>query len=253
MKKHNVRSLVVLLILGFTSVSPLIFAKDLPEEVKIIKQRFADKNEIVEITKEYEKILIEKGKERLFSNVLDVPTSSQYFLLVDRNPKAQIATLSFFDAEDKSINIIGAEKVSTGNPKKIGYYETPIGVFKNLPDNMSYRALGTKNKKGWRAFGVKGSRVWDLGWQKSRNFKNPDINIRMLIHATDPDHGEKRLGTQDSKGCIRVSAKLNHFLDYHGILDAEFEKTIKRKYVLLKDRETISFAGNTIVVVDSSQ
>lgn len=253
MKKFNVRGVIVLFILSFSITSLTIFAKDLPDEVKAIKQKFIEKNGTVEIDTDYEKTLTEKAKEKLFSNVFDIPTSSQYFLLVDRNPKAQIATLSFFDAEDKSINIIVAEKVSTGNPKKIGYYETPVGVFKNLPDNMSYRALGTKNKKGWRAFGVKGSRVWDLGWQKSRNFKNPDINIRMLIHATDPDHGEKRLGIQDSKGCIRISAKLNKFLDYYGILDAEFEKTIKRKYVLLKDRETAQFAGSIIVVVDSSQ
>ncbi len=108
---------------------------------------------------------------------------------------------------------MGSDKSSTGNSARLGHYLTPIGVFRNVPSNMNYRALGTKNKRGWRGLGVKGSRVWDLGWQETIHPKGGKINIRLLVHATDPDEGERRLGRVDSKGCIRLTAKMNRFLD----------------------------------------
>ena len=146
--------------------------------------------------------------------------SSQFFLLVDRNPDAQIAFLAFYDQDKKedAVLLLGADKTSTGNPKRRGYFETPIGVFENSPQNFSYRALGTKNSNGWRGLGAKGSRVWDLGWQRTLKQNGEQAEIRLLVHATDPDNGESRLGTIQSKGCIRISARLNQFLDYYGVL-----------------------------------
>ncbi len=73
------------------------------------------------------------------------------------------------------------------------------------------------------------------------------------MHATDPDFGEARLGRPDSKGCIRISAKLNRFLDYYSILDAEYEKSEKGKRIFLKDREPVAKRGSLVVVIDSSQ
>ena len=43
--------------------------------------------------------------------------------------------------------------------------------------------------------------------------------MRLQMHATDPDHLEQRLGTAQSKGCIRIPASLNEFIDRHGVLD----------------------------------
>ncbi len=179
--------------------------------------------------------------------------SPQFFLLVDRNHDVQKAFLAFYDSVEKKVTIIGGEKISTGNPKRRGYFETPIGIFENKPANMSYRALGTKNKLGWRGFGAKGSRVWDLGWQRTVRERGEPMDIRLLVHATDPEFGEQRLGTIQSKGCIRVTSRFNKFLDYYGILDREYETSTKAKYVLLANRSPVSFAGKFIVVIDSKE
>ena len=178
---------------------------------------------------------------------------SQFFLLVDRNHEVQKAFVAFYDATDGKVTFIGAEKISTGNPKRRGYFETPTGIFENKPANMSYRALGTKNKLGWRGFGVKGSRVWDLGWQRTVKGRGEPMDIRLLVHATDPEFGEPRLGTVQSKGCIRVTGNFNRFLDRYGILDREYETSAKAKYVLLPARSPMPFAGKFIVVIDSGE
>lgn len=177
--------------------------------------------------------------------------SPQFFLLVDRNHDVQKAFLAFYDVEKKKVTIVGGEKISTGNPKRRGYFETPTGIFENKPANMSYRALGTKNKLGWRGFGAKGSRIWDLGWQRTVRERGEPMDIRLLVHATDPEFGEQRLGTIQSKGCIRITSRFNKFLDYYGILDREYETSGKKKYVLLANRNPVSFAGKFIVVIDS--
>lgn len=179
--------------------------------------------------------------------------SPQFFLLVDRNHAVQRAFLAFFDAAGGKVTLIGAEKTSTGNPARRGFFETPTGIFENKPANMSYRALGTKNSKGWRGLGAKGSRVWDLGWQRTVKGRGEPMDIRMLVHATDPDQGEPRLGKVDSKGCIRIPARFNKFLDHYGVLDKEYEGSVKAKYVLPANREPIPFAGKFIVIIDSGE
>ena len=189
--------------------------------------------------------------EDLISQHREKFTSSQFFLLVDRNHEAQKAFLAFYDVNEVRVTLIGGDKVSTGNPNRRGHFETPTGIFENKPANMSYRALGTKNKLGWRGLGGKGSRVWDLGWQRTVRGRGDPMDIRMLVHATDPDQGEKRLGTIQSMGCVRVSSRFNKFLDYYGVLDQEYEGNVKAKYVLLTSRNPVSFAGKFVVVIDS--
>lgn len=178
---------------------------------------------------------------------------SQYFLYVDRNPNKQIAFVGFFNAMDTNVTIIGLNKISSGNEKRKGFFITPTGVFENSPNFIGYRALGTKNAKGWRGLGVKGSRVWDFGWQKT--IKNGEERmIRFLLHATDPISGEKRLGRVDSKGCIRISGKLNKFLDHYGLLDRTYEKQKDDKrfsWVLKANREPVLFAGQYLLIGDS--
>lgn len=178
---------------------------------------------------------------------------TQYFVYVDRNPEAQNIMLGLFDSVEKNITIIGWDKVSTGNPKIKGHFVTPTGIFVNSVTNMGYRAQGTKNSNGWRGLGKKGSRVWDFGWQKTQ-YKNEEREIRLLLHATDPDFGERRLGKVDSKGCVRITAKLNYFLDHYGILDNEYEQSIASgtvSWLLPKDRETVKNPGQLMIVGDS--
>ncbi len=181
-------------------------------------------------------------------------TESQYCVYVDRNPSRQMIFVFLFDWFIKRVNFIGADRISTGNPKPKGHFLTPTGVFENTVQNFGYRALGTKNNRGWRGLGEKGARVWDFGWQKT-DYKKEKRDIRLLLHATDPVYGEKRLGTIDSKGCIRISGKLNKFLDYYGILDKDYyenNKSLKAiSWLLRPNFQPIAFAGKYLLVSDS--
>lgn len=231
------------------------------DEVSYLQQRFTQMVGKLKVV-EGEKDITEKYKQDISNRVLIAVYSRvdiklpQYIFFVDRNPSKQRGLLFLVDPLQCKTIFIGGVKVSTGNPNRRGYFATPLGFYKNSPENMSYRALGTKNSKGWRGLGVKNSRVWDFGWVETVN-KNTKTRIpepymiRLLIHSTDPDHGEARLGTVDSKGCIRIPAKLNHFLDYFGILDADYEGVEGAQHVLLSEREVVCFQGSFVLVGDS--
>lgn len=248
------------------------------DEVSLVKQRFqqivGDKTEIDLMKQRFQQIV---GDKTEIDSMIDADycnyafqdatqelkeigaTENQYFVYVDRNPKKQIIFVCFFDSKNQKVIEIGKDRVSTGKPKKgQSYFITPVGIFKNSLENFSYRALGTKNSKGWRGLGKKGSRVWDFGWQTTEKIvkgRKQEFLIRLLIHATDPDFGEPRLGNVDSQGCIRISAKLNDFLDRFGLLDKHYEKnscTKKVSWVLRKDRQPVEFQGEYLIVGDSN-
>ncbi|MDD5071560.1 MAG: murein L,D-transpeptidase [Patescibacteria group bacterium] len=205
-----------------------------------------------EIDSDYQNEIIQDALRRFAA--ADIK-ESQYFLYADRNSERQLIFVCFFDYDSKEIVEIGREKISTGNPQRKGdYFFTPTGIFKNTVKNSSYRALGTKNEQGWRGLGEKGSRVWDFGWQRSYKIINGAkmfIDIRLLLHATDPDFGEQRLGERDSKGCIRISGNLNRFLDHFGIIDKDYEK--QRHWSLEKSRNPVFYQGEYLLVGDSGE
>ncbi len=188
-------------------------------------------------------------------------STSQYFVYADRNPTIQIIFLAFYDAAAQTVRLLGADFISSGKlrPGEDSFL-TPVGVFENVPDNWGYRAQGTKNSKGWRGLGAHGSRVWDFGYQQApRQFRQGvyDSQMRLLMHATDPDHGEPRLGGPDSKGCVRISAAANAFLDRRGILDRHYEalagaETDRDLWLLRADRDVTPHSGSYLVVGDSS-
>lgn len=197
---------------------------------------------------------------RLSSSGIDLSVS-QYFLYADRNSATQIIFLAFYDKPNHTVRLLGADLISSGK-LRVGEdsFLTPVGVFENVPGNWGYRALGTKNSKGWRGLGARGSRVWDFGWQQApRKFRQGvrDSQMRLLMHATDPDHGETRLGGPDSKGCVRVSAAANAFLDRHSILDRRYETLPNREmdrdmWLLRADRTPTTHPGSYLVVGDSA-
>ncbi|MFZ5426003.1 MAG: hypothetical protein ACOZEN_03430 [Thermodesulfobacteriota bacterium] len=185
--------------------------------------------------------------------------TSQFFVFADRNPAAQFVTIGLYDNKTGRMSFLGADLISSGNITKGGdYFETPVGVFENVVDNFSYRALGTPNQDGWRGLGVKGSRVWDFGDQPGlKKYKDGTTisQMRLLMHSTDPDKGEPRLGRIDSKGCIRISHGLNRFLDTYSILDRNYEEWAASKpdsWLLKKDRTPTPFAGKYLIIGDSS-
>lgn len=179
----------------------------------------------------------------------------QYLLAVDRSPWVQAAIL-FWRSGHGEYRLVGASPVSTGRPGSFDHFETPEGVFDHTPTNPDFRARGTRNSHGIRGYGTVGLRVYDFGWQKvPKGWGNRAIaEMRLQMHATDPDLLENLLGSAQSKGCIRIPATLNELLDHYGLLDAEYERLAKsgKKIAVLKtDRETVAEPGRYLVVVDS--
>ncbi len=187
--------------------------------------------------------------------VIDRP---QLIVAVDRNPARQRMCLLLARPRDPW-EALGGSTVSTGQSGRRGYFITPTGVFVHAPAIIDYRAEGTFNENHVRGLGAKGMRVWDFGWQpadKGWPSNETSGEIRLLLHATDPDQLEQRLGRPASKGCIRVPAAMNRFLDHYGILDATYEQAAagdaRLRAVLAPDRAPTLLAGDLLVVIDSA-
>jgi hypothetical protein len=182
---------------------------------------------------------------------------AQYVLAVDRDPQVQ-ALLLLWRSEAGDYEIVGASAVSTGAPGSFDHFETPLGVFEHGPWNPDFRAEGTFNENGIRGYGLRGLRVFDFGWQRVPKGwgDHAVIDMRLQMHATEPDSLEARLGSPQSKGCIRIPTTLNRLLDHYGVLDAEYEKLARegrQLWVLKQDREVVAGAGRYLVVVDSAR
>jgi hypothetical protein len=181
----------------------------------------------------------------------------QYFLLVDRSPMVQ-AVFVFWHSPGGEWHSIGASPVSTGFAGGFEYFITPLGVFEHSPANMDFRAEGTRNVNGIRGYGVRGMRIFDFGWvEAERTWGSRGRSLmRLQVHATDPDRLENQLGRARSKGCIRIPASLNVFIDRYGLLDAEYERAVgegRRLWVLRPDREPVARPGKYLVIVDSGR
>lgn len=178
---------------------------------------------------------------------------NQYFVIADRNPQKQNFYIAYYNATLNKVELSEPAKISTGSTRK-KHFITPLGWFENLPEHGSYRAMGTKNENGVRGYGSKGMRVWDFGWHPAQAGwkKEPYIiDIRLQMHATDPDIMEPRLGKPDSQGCVRVQSKLNNFLDKYGILDKKYEEVSPAAWVLRKDRLPVKEAGSFLLVIET--
>ena len=182
-------------------------------------------------------------------------TDTTFVVLVDRNPNIQ-ALFLFLGTVAGGWNLIGASAISTGLPGKYEHFKTPLGVFDHSRANPDFRAEGTKNQFGIRGYGNKGGRIYDFGWVKApRGWGDGHMGeLRLQMHSTDRDLLEKRLGTAQSEGCIRMPAELNDFLDVHGILDHDYEQVLaagNHPWVLREDRIPTPWSGRYLVVVES--
>jgi hypothetical protein len=181
----------------------------------------------------------------------------QYFVLVDRSPQVQ-AVMVYWKDGDGFPQLIGASPASTGRPRGFEYFETPTGVFTHTLANPDFRAEGTKNARGIRGYGTKGMRVYDFGWQLARKgwgTRGTGV-MRLQMHASDPDLLEPRLGSVQSKGCIRIPATLNRLIDIYGLLDADYaraQQAGRSLWVLAPDRQATSWPGRYLVIVDSQR
>jgi len=184
--------------------------------------------------------------------------SGEYVVLVDRNENVQALFIYFRAAPSDAWQMIGASPVATGRPGQFDHFITPLGVFEHTPGNMDFRAEGTMNQNGIRGYGGHDMRIFDLGWaQGERGWgKGGMSQMRFQMHATDPDKLEPILGIRHSKGCVRIPASLNVFLDHYGILDRDYEALVadgRSLWVLHSDRVATPWAGRYIVVVDSQR
>ena len=179
---------------------------------------------------------------------------AQLALLVDRSEHVQAAMVWWLPLQGPA-RLIGAAPVSTGRPSGFEHFETPLGVFDHSTDNPDFRAEGTRNEQGICGYGRKGMRVFDFGWVRAKRAWAPgEQPMRLQLHATDPAQLEPRLGQRASKGCIRIPATLNTFLDRRGVLDAAYEEgraAGRSFWVLRADREPTPWSGRLLVVVDS--
>ncbi len=185
-------------------------------------------------------------------------TTSQYMLVLDRNPNVQAVFLYWLDANDATarFHFIGASPASTGKPGRYEHFITPQGVFPHKLENGDYRAQGTRNKLGIRGLGRKGMRVYEFGWVQAQRGWGRDgySEMRLLLHATDPDRLESSLGRATSKGCVRIPATLNMLIDHYGLLDADYDQALadgKTFWVLRPDRVPTRWPGRYLVIVDS--
>jgi hypothetical protein len=183
----------------------------------------------------------------------------QFVLLVDRSAYVQAVMVWWWPAEagaDAAL-LIGASPVSTGRPSGFEHFETPIGVFEHVLYNPDFRAEGTRNTLGIRGYGDKGMRVYDFGWVMGDRAWAPGRQLmRLQMHATDPARLEPRLGERASKGCIRIPATLNRWIDRHGALDAAYDAAVaegRRFWLLRPDRQPTPWSGRWLVVLDSGR
>lgn len=181
---------------------------------------------------------------------------AQALLLVDRSVNVQAAFV-LLRTGPSAWFWLGAAPVSTGRVGSFEHFRTPLGVFAHSLDNPDFRAEGTYNEHHIRGYGVRGMRVFDFGWVLAeRGWGAGGVSpMRLQMHATDPQVLEHRLGRAESKGCIRIPAMLNTFIDRHGVLDADYEQaqaTGRSLWVLRADREPIPWPGRYMVIVDSN-
>ncbi len=188
-----------------------------------------------------------------------MPVDPQLAVVVDRNPAVEQMVLMVI-APDRPWQVLGADHVSTGQAGRRDYYFTPVGVFAHTDAILDFRAEGTVNENGVRGLGSQGMRVWDFGWQwaiKGWREDGEGGDIRLQMHATDPELLESRLGRPASEGCIRLSSAMDRFLDRHGVLDADYERAavddIRYRALLRPDRVPTLLAGRLLVVIDSRQ
>jgi hypothetical protein len=248
------RSLLALATLTAACASALALAPSSPDELAAIYRSEVDRRLQVpaQEVQRYGELA-----EEAFARADVMPVLPQYVVVVDRNPHVQ-ALFVLWRSLEGDYQLAGASPVSTGRPGTFDHFRTPAGVFEHTPDHMDYRAEGTYNENGIRGYGEAGMRVFDFGWQQVPKGwgDHAVIDMRLQMHATDPDQLEQRVGTVQSKGCVRIPASVNRLIDHYGLLDAAYEdlaESGERVKVLRDDREPVMDAGRYMVVVDSGR
>ncbi|MCF3637604.1 L,D-transpeptidase, partial [Komagataeibacter intermedius] len=199
----------------------------------------------------------------ILDHTAEWPQEEEVVLIVDRAPAVQLMWIVLTDPAAHRLLPLGMVSVSTGRPGRKEHFRTPAGIFFNDGQIYGYRAQGTKNEHGIRGNGEKGMRVWDFGWQTTEDWrrKGAVAVVRLEMHATDPTFLESRLGQADSEGCIRIPARVNSFIDRHGLLDRQLDLITQQddpqkaravRALLGANHIPTPLEGDRVIVVDSS-
>lgn len=179
-----------------------------------------------------------------------VAPAPQYLLVVDRDPWVQAALL-LWRAAPGAYSLVGASPVSTGRSGGADDYSTPTGVFDHTPADADSRSTGAADAQGIRWWGAEGMRIYDFGWHAVPPGWGDAKATRMhlLVHATDLEALERRLGSAQTSGTIWIPSSLNRLLDRSGVLDAQY----KGIPPALPDSTPVQGAGRYLVVVHSGR
>ena len=101
-------------------------------------------------------------------------------------------------------------------------------------------------------------RVFDFGWQQAERLwgRGGLGTMRLQMHATDPDRLEARLGSAQSKGCIRIPAGLDRLLDHHGVLDADYLREQAGGaplWILPRTQVPVDHPGRYLIIVETER
>ncbi len=203
---------------------------------------------------------VSKVTDRAAAMVSGLSDIGGHLLTVVDRSKSQAIIIYMVSPDRENWSVAYQGHVSTGKPGRREHFLTPVGVFEIDGSILDYRAEGTFNDNHIRGIGLKGSRVWDMGWQETEDWRHPGATarIRMEMHATDPANLEKRIGRPDSEGCIRIHADLNAVMDTYGVLDAAPGQMAQNgdarwQYVLGKSHVFTPEAGRYLVILDMGQ
>lgn len=108
-----------------------------------------------------EKLLLTAGQQTFAAAGKAWPVG-ELLLLVDRHPKGQEAVVAV--ATPGGWDLIGSSKISSGKPGSFDHFYTPLRLLENTTAHPSFRAEGTFNENKIRGYGLKGMRIFDLGW-----------------------------------------------------------------------------------------
>ena len=196
-----------------------------PQKLKDLFENYNNR-----VIKEANFLFYRKLVQTLLSHHLIWLRNREYLFIVDKN-RQRGYIFAFRKALD-SIEYIGSDKISTGNPRYNSrnnrYFETPIGII----NRAKYR------RGDWRAasknafkYGEKSDRIYYLGTYiipiatQSKFMRE----VHLAIHSTTPIDA-MLLGNKVSKGCIRISRGLNKIFNKSALIDGK-----NGKYVIIID------------------
>lgn len=249
-RRHFSSALLFVAMTGFTGTA---LAMDIPE-LSALREVFS-----TGVPEKYQVALTPELQAAQDAAILSYPEiqalmAPEFVVVVNRHAKTQ--SMSVVLTDGKTIEYIGSSKVSTGDLNRKKHFHTPIGLFENKREFGNFRAEGTKNDNGIRGYGKKGMRVFDFGWQESVGSwgKRAPAQIRLLMHATDPDVLEPRLGVPASQGCVRIQAGVNTFIDEYGVMDKNYvpSATAAPGWVLSKAKKLDKYDGRYMIVMEQA-